>query len=210
MEHLIRTVNSDIQITTDFNPFPGLRSFSMNESHLFFGREGQSDDVLKKLANNHFVAVIGASGSGKSSLMYCGLIPILYGGFIAKAGSRWSIVTSRPGNSPIDNLAEALVENLVEDNLDIRQKIVKKKVTSSVLRSSSLGLVDVIKQLMPKRKQNILILIDQFEELFRFKAKSKNTKTEDESVAFVKLLVEAANQLDNSIKLSYLDNQGIV
>ena len=64
------------------NPFPGLRPFTFEESHLFFGREGQSDEVLLNLAKHRFVAVIGASGSGKSSLMYCGLIPILFGGFM--------------------------------------------------------------------------------------------------------------------------------
>ena len=52
-----------------FNPFPGLRPFGIGESHLFFGREGQSEEVLRHLAGNRFVAVIGASGSGKSSLM---------------------------------------------------------------------------------------------------------------------------------------------
>jgi ABC-type multidrug transport system fused ATPase/permease subunit len=63
------------------NPFPGLRPFTFDESHLFFGREGQSDEVQLNLAQHRFTAVIGASGSGKSSLMNCGLIPILYGGF---------------------------------------------------------------------------------------------------------------------------------
>ena len=50
------------------NPFPGLRPFTFDESHLFFGREGQSDEVLLNLAQHRFAAVIGASGSGKSSL----------------------------------------------------------------------------------------------------------------------------------------------
>src|SRR5690606_1485646 len=70
---------------TFFNPFPGLRPFGVDEAHLFFGREGQSDEVLVKLAENRFAAVLGASGSGKSSLMYCGLIPTLYGGFMTQA-----------------------------------------------------------------------------------------------------------------------------
>ena len=52
-----------------FNPFPGLRPFTTNESHLFFGREGQSQEVLDALAKNRFVALLGTSGSGKSSLM---------------------------------------------------------------------------------------------------------------------------------------------
>ena len=59
------------------NPFPGLRPFSVEESHLFFGREGQCETVLGYLTRNRFAAVTGASGSGKSSLIYCGLIPAL-------------------------------------------------------------------------------------------------------------------------------------
>src|SRR3954471_7206765 len=90
-----------------FNPFPGLRPFNIEDSHLFFGREGQSDELLKKLAENRFVGVIGASGSGKSSLMFCGLVPTLQGGFITEAGSNWKIVTTRPGGGPIENLANA-------------------------------------------------------------------------------------------------------
>ena len=93
------------------NPFPGLRPFTVEESHLFFGREGQSEIVLEYLAKNHFAAVTGASGSGKSSLIYCGLIPTLYGGFITNTGSYWKIIAVRPGNSPIENLAEALARN---------------------------------------------------------------------------------------------------
>ena len=100
------------------NPFPGLRPFSIDESHLFFGREGQSEEVLKKLADNRFVAVIGASGSGKSSLIYCGLVPILYGGFITQAGSRWKIITTRPGNDPIHNLAESFVKSQADEKED--------------------------------------------------------------------------------------------
>ena len=58
------------------NPFPGLRPFKIEESHLFFGREGQSDEVLLKLSKSRFVGVIGPSGSGKSSFIYCGVLPI--------------------------------------------------------------------------------------------------------------------------------------
>jgi hypothetical protein len=64
---------SNIQVEVE-NPFPGLRPFSIDDSHLFFGREGQIDEILSKLARNRFVTVMGYSGSGKSSLMSCGLV----------------------------------------------------------------------------------------------------------------------------------------
>src|SRR6187401_2421403 len=103
------TTSVDVQ-----NPFPGLRPFNIDESHLFFGREGQSDEVLLKLSKNRFVGVIGPSGSGKSSFIYCGVMPILYGGFLTDASPNWEVVVTRPGGGPIDNLAEALLKNSPE------------------------------------------------------------------------------------------------
>lgn len=100
----------DEKIST-LNPFPGLRPFKIEESHLFFGREGQSDEVLLKLSKNRFVGVIGPSGSGKSSFIYCGVLPILYGGFLTDASPNWEVVVTRPGAGPIDNMAEALLKN---------------------------------------------------------------------------------------------------
>ncbi|MBN1416065.1 MAG: hypothetical protein JW973_13270 [Bacteroidales bacterium] len=175
------------------NPFPGLRPFTVEESHLFFGREGQSEIVLEHLARNHFAAVTGASGSGKSSLIYCGLIPTLYGGFITNTGSYWKIIAVRPGNSPIENLAEALAKNeqheLVHDDVFIR-----KQILLSVLRRSSFGLVDAIRQMKIPENENILLIIDQFEELFRFKESRKDNTAINETEAYIKLLVNAIRQ----------------
>jgi hypothetical protein len=188
-------VQKEEMLNPTFNPFPGLRPFSVDESHLFFGREGQSDEILKKLADNRFVAVIGASGSGKSSLMFCGLVPILHGGFIAKAGSNWRVVTTRPGVGPIDNLAAALVKSdISEANATEEEKEVRRSIASAVLRSSSLGLIDAVKQLNQTANENVLLMVDQFEELFRFKKSSDDNSAVNESEAFIKLLLEAVEQ----------------
>ncbi|MEQ8473160.1 MAG: hypothetical protein RIC35_18335 [Marinoscillum sp.] len=193
-------VQDIVDITELINPFPGLRPFGIEEGHLFFGREGQSDEVLVKLAENKFSAILGASGSGKSSFMYCGLVPSLVGGFMTEAGSNWRVVVARPGGGPIDNLAEAL---LIKDkefaNLSEEDKLIKKTIIGTVLRSSSLGLVEVIRQLKTDHDQNILIVIDQFEELFRFRKLEAATSDMDESSAFVNLLLEAVHQFDEPI-----------
>ncbi len=189
------STQTSIEAGKSFNPFPGLRPFGIDESHLFFGREGQSDEVLEKLSDNKFVAVIGASGSGKSSLMYCGLIPELYGGFITDAGSSWKVVISRPGGGPIDNLAKALVE-ADEKDLTEKERFTRESISSAVLRSSSLGLVDAVRQMDLEEGENVLIFVDQFEELFRFKRSRADSSTINESAAFVKLLLEAINQSD--------------
>ncbi len=197
------TGNDDIDITELVNPFPGLRPFGVEESHLFFGREGQSDEALVKLSENRFVGILGASGSGKSSFVYCGLIPTLHGGFMTDAGSNWRVVTCRPGGGPIDNLAEALlIKDKEYQELSEEDKLIKKTIIGTVLRSSSLGLVEVIKQLKTDEFQNVLVLVDQFEELFRFSKVEAQSSDQNEAAAFVNLLLEASNQKDCPIYVS--------
>ena len=178
------------------SPFPGLRPFKTEETHLFFGREGQIDEVLEKLEENNFIAILGTSGSGKSSLMYCGLIPSLYGGFITQQGSNWKVIVSRPGISPIHNLAEELIKSEVHEELDDVSFQIKKESNLAVLRSTSLGLIELVKNIRQDEDENILIVIDQFEELFRFNRMEANLNTANESSAFVKLLMNAIQQTE--------------
>ena len=181
------------------NPFPGLRPFKIDESHLFFGREGQSDEVLLKLSKNRFVGVIGPSGSGKSSFIFCGVMPILYGGFLTNTSPNWEVIVTRPGASPIDNLATSILEkdpSFVEASKEDKQ--IKNTITNTLLRSSSLGLVEAIMQSKRDQDKNYLVLVDQFEELFRFKD-SENKESVNETLAFVNLLIEASNYADAPI-----------
>src|SRR5215831_4179245 len=90
------------------NPFPGLRPFREEEAYLFFGRETQIDKLVDKLAKFRFLAVVGTSGSGKSSLVNCGLRPALHRGLMANAGTAWRVAQFRPGTNPIRNLARSL------------------------------------------------------------------------------------------------------
>lgn len=181
------------------NPFPGLRPFKIEESHLFFGREGQSDEVLLKLSKHRFVSVIGPSGSGKSSFIYCGVLPILYGGFLTDASPNWEVIVTRPGAGPVDNLAESLLKSSRDYNAaDAEDKKIKRTIVSTLLRSSSLGLVEAIQQSRRSADINYLVLVDQFEELFRFKD-STDAGSVDETLAFVNLLMEAINYPDAPI-----------
>ncbi len=180
------------------NPFPGLRPFSVEESHLFFGREGQCETVLGYLDRNRFAAVTGASGSGKSSLIYCGLIPALYGGFISDAGSRWRIITTRPGNSPVENLAEAISASERPEKSD-EEIILDKKIIYTILRRSSFGLVNAVRQIKLAKGENILLILDQFEELFRYKESRKDITVLNETEAYIKMLVNAIKQKDQPI-----------
>lgn len=187
----VKNILDSYEMISARNPFPGLRPFTINENHLFFGREGHSEQVLEFLAKNRFVAVTGASGSGKSSLIYCGLIPVLYGGFILNAGSKWRIITARPGNSPVENLAGAIAQ---ADSANKSNSQIQKQINYTVLRRSSNGLIDAIKQLKLGAGENVLLIIDQFEELFRFKESRKDITTINETEAYIKLIVNSVQQ----------------
>ena len=188
---------SDIPFNVNLsdNPFPGLRPFSIDECHLFFGREGQVDEILVKLSKNQFVTVMGYSGSGKSSLMYCGLVPVLYGGFMTNTGPFWNVIVSRPGTSPINNLANSIVDFLVKENkVEESDKEIQHAIVSSVLRSGPNGLVEVSKYLQTYKAENIFFLIDQFEELFRFRGDEQDENAHNEALLYVNLMMTAVEQ----------------
>jgi energy-coupling factor transporter ATP-binding protein EcfA2 len=178
------------------NPFPGLRAFEEEEDILFFGREKQVDELLKKLRTQRFLTVIGSSGSGKSSLVKSGLIPSLHSGFMSGAGSNWKICSLRPGVNPVGNLARALSQNGIlynYENPDDEQMY--SSINESVLRRSNFGLIDAFTQSGIDPKNNLLILVDQFEELFRFIKFEKEAKEgKRDSVAFINLLLKATEQ----------------
>jgi hypothetical protein len=174
------------------NPFPGLRPFETDENNLFFGRDGQSDELLERLRRARFLAVVGTSGSGKSSLIRAGLLPALYGGLMGDAGSSWRIAIHRPGGDPIGNLADALAN---QDVFGTENKSeIQKTLIETTLRRSSIGLVDVARQARMQPHENLLVVVDQFEELFRFKQARNETPAGDDATAFVKLLLEAGAQ----------------
>ena len=104
------------QATRGLNPFPGLRPFEPDEDYLFFGRERQTDELLRKLRTTRFLSILGRSGSGKSSLVRSGLIPALFGGAMTRAGSAWRVAIMRPGEDPLGNLAAALINHDVLGN----------------------------------------------------------------------------------------------
>lgn len=193
-----------VQEEIRFNPFPGLRPFEEDEDYLFFGREKQIDELLTKLRTTRFLAVVGTSGSGKSSLVKCGLLPGLYGGFMAGASSSWRICTFRPGTDPIFNLAEALaLPGVLYDHLDPDEPHeiqMHSSLLGATLTRSKSGLRDAVFEARIPGDENLLIVVDQFEELFRYnKEEVSQSPEERKSVAFVKLLLDAAEQRDQNI-----------
>jgi energy-coupling factor transporter ATP-binding protein EcfA2 len=180
---------------TSTNPFPGLRPFLEEEEHLFFGRESQVDAMVDTLAGSHFLVVVGTSGSGKSSLANCGLRPALHRGMMARAGTSWRIAQFRPGNNPISAMAEALAKEGALSSGSSEGPFSQSEMIESSLRMSKLGLLDVFEQARLSPGTNLLVVADQFEELFRFQEQNAigvNARNDlaDQAAAFVNLLLE--------------------
>lgn len=188
------TTETFAEIGIPTNPFPGLRPFDFDESHLFFGRDGQSEQLIGKLSRTRFLAVVGTSGGGKSSLVRAGLLPSLLGGFMTGAGSGWRVAIMRPGNDPIGNLARALNARDVFGS-DIEENVaIQTAMAEATLRRGSLGLVDTVNQSVMPEDENLLVVVDQFEEIFRFARVAESEAYGNEAAGFVKLVIEASRQ----------------
>ncbi|MED5284330.1 MAG: GTPase domain-containing protein, partial [Planctomycetota bacterium] len=131
--------------------------------------------------------VVGTSGSGKSSLVRAGLLPALFGGTMVSVGSRWEVGVFRPGGDPIRNLAQSLIDCDLYDG-DDPETLPRLMAT---LRRSRNGLVEAIRQSDLGERHNFLLVVDQFEELFRFSA----DRPEHQELAseFAQLLLRAAS-----------------
>jgi energy-coupling factor transporter ATP-binding protein EcfA2 len=177
------------------NPFPGLRSFESGEGYLFFGCEEQTTEVARRLHHGRLVAVVGASGSGKSSLVHAGLVPYLKSARNSEAGPKWRVATFRPGENPVHRLALALNQPDVIGKVaqDAEEATRDATLLEVRLKRSGLGLVDVVRLAHLGPDQNLLIVLDQFEELFRFAAVADR---QSDAAAFVKLVLEATRQIE--------------
>src|SRR6516225_1775974 len=182
-------------VTLEFStlPYPGLRPFRYDESDIFFGREAQTDQLLERLAHNHFLAVTGPSGCGKSSLIKAGMIPALSAGFMVEGGSRWRICELRPGDRPVARLAGkmASADILGTDRIDLESIA----FIEATLRRGPLGLIEIVRGSETLAGANLLVMIDQFEEIFRY----RDRIAADEADAFVALLLASARQTEVAI-----------
>lgn len=207
-------------------PYPGLRPFEPYEGEIFFGREGHTDQLLEILQRERFLAVIGPSGGGKSSLVRAGLLPALAGGRLG-TGSHWRLALLRPGSQPLLALAQALISPHALGPELLRQvpeqqagpaaplaPATAEQATSDAaliaaeLRHGPDGFERVLEHAQVRRLSvknaerdtisssttsslptlNLLVLVDQFEELFTYRAAAADP---NESAHFVKLLLRA-------------------
>ena len=153
----------------------------MGEFEEFFGRDRQINELLLRLRDHRFVAVVGLSGSGKSSLVRAGLIHKLQVGHLTGVGSAWKVALFRPGSQPIEALAAALNEAL--DPQPGRAHALSRS-TQELLRATRAG---------REPQENLLLVVDQFEEIFRFQ-RERHLSSRD-ATHFVDLLLAAEQDL---------------
>ena len=153
-------------------PYPGLRPFAAEDAPLFFGREAQVSALLRQLEDHRFVAVVGSSGSGKSSLVRAGLLPAVREGFLLGT-TDWLVLFMRPGQYPYQGLARALDEATRPNG---EAPIAAGEEASAtpgdalaVLRSTDRGLLLALAETAIGPDCKVMVMVDQFEELFAFR-----------------------------------------
>jgi energy-coupling factor transporter ATP-binding protein EcfA2 len=159
-------------------PYTGLRSFTEEESLYFKGREENIESATGQLQRNKFLMVTGASGDGKSSLVYAGIIPNARAGFLRSKYTQWCVADFRPERSPFKNLCKSVSHQLDITNVQTVEAELQHGFSALVdLYRNSKRFIDVEsmvwqqandreKAVLKREAANLLILVDQFEEFF--------------------------------------------
>ena len=155
------------------SPFRSLRAFEPEDAWLFFGRESETEDLLARFSRSPVLAVVGNSGSGKSSLVRAGLVSALYQGRFKPEDfttSSWRVVLFRPSGAPFDYLAEVLPAALAPE-LGLKQQAEfiahcreKFPLGGDTLQNAIGALANAATG--QSRPTHILLVADQFEEIF--------------------------------------------
>ena len=170
------------------NPYKGLHSFVEADADDFFGRDALIDSLVARLAEPvegaRFLAVVGASGSGKSSAVRAGLIPTLRAGALP-GSDRWFYLEMLPGSHPFEELESALQHVAVDPPSDLLE----------TLEASDDGLAQVVGRILPDDGTELVLVVDQLEEVF--------TMVEDEQLRnrFLRSLVAATQGPDARLRV---------
>jgi hypothetical protein len=193
------TVAAPLNGTLPERPYPGLRAFNPDEWAIFFGRERMIEEVIGRLTNSRLVLIHGASGSGKSSLVRAGVLPKLALQY-RRHDAPWLTCNMRPSGGPLWNLAAAFA------GLEGRDKDVERIADiASSFSGRSATLASVAASIDAVKGKSLCVLVDQFEELFRYERESSS----DEAELFIDLIRRAASE-DAQIELAGGDLHVIV
>ena len=198
---------SSERVLSETRPFPGLRPFDFSDHAFFFGREAQIAALYLLVDRSRFVAVVGSSGSGKSSLVRAGLLPLLDRENKTAGVRRRRWVTMHPGAAPLHQLARAIADLSTDDDPVIRSA--SRERIEFALRQSRYGVANALGEVDDLGTDSVVILVDQFEELFRYAGagatagqdKIGDARWRDESRHFVQLLLEASRNRTHDVTI---------
>ncbi len=171
------------------NPYKGLESFRSQDRELFFGRTQLIADMVKAIAEfPRFMGVLGASGSGKSSVVMAGLLPTLADGALPGSRAWVYLAPFTPSGSPLERMAEVFARELPQKTLSVVRDELDHPTAQGVTR-----LARQVVDLNPERR--VVVYIDQFEELFTL------TRSQDEREQFIHLLTTAVDTPDSPVTI---------
>ncbi len=180
------------ELVQDVCPYRGLEFFDEAHAEYFFGREDLTDQLIEKLRIGNFAAVVGASGSGKSSLVRAGLIHTLRQGRKFSGSDRWRIQLISPTEQPLKSLAAAFV-NPKDSAIDRAEQL---RRAETLLRDGSTGLSHLVRASLMSakhgRNSRLLLIIDQFEEVFTL---CQGLQAEHDRQSFFNSLVTALREI---------------
>ena len=164
-------------------PYRGLLPFREEDAAFFFGRDGWIADLAAKVREHPLVAVVGRSGSGKSSLVFAGLFPALRS---SPGGTTWDMLALRPGHEPLNALAEAL--SPPPEGVTPAERIEKINADADRLRRGTVRLDQLVRHHLDQQPgtDRLLLYVDQWEELYTLATRAKadgNVAHDDESEA---------------------------
>jgi energy-coupling factor transporter ATP-binding protein EcfA2 len=170
-------------------PYPGLRPFEKAEWPIFRGRDRLIQDILTILAENHFVSIIGPSGSGKPSLVKAGVLATLERRH-GRMGVQWRTAEVRPGASPLWSMADGILRSLrpekVKDGEVPEAEVARIRALIDI---SEDGLAVILREFELEESENFLLLVDQFEDIFRY----RSDEDDAERARLIQLLLAVAN-----------------
>jgi hypothetical protein len=185
-------------------PYTGLRSFSEDESLFFKGRDKQIDQITRLLEKNKFLMVTGASGEGKSSLVYGGMIPNARAGFFKASYNNWQVIDFRPERTPLKNFASTLANKLGHQSHETVITELERGYSALIeLYKNSDWFYDEDDDFWQKKSEedkasskrkssNLLIIVDQFEEFFTNPENYVNSTPSESSQITLNILLETA------------------
>jgi WD40 repeat protein/uncharacterized caspase-like protein len=167
-------------------PYMGLKAFDEASAEYFYGRESLVQKLINQISHKTSIAVVGASGSGKSSAVQAGLMAKLRQGKQIPGSDRWWVGCFRPGSQPVEALARALTDSL-EGKSQAQQQLQLEGLLYQ-------GVEGLVQWLRTRTEPMVVLVIDQFEELFTLAGESERQE-------FIELILGALKYAGDRFKL---------